>query len=363
MKRYGNLWHLITEFENLWLAAKKAQKGKRFKENVLKFNLNLESELLTLHKELLEQTYSPGQYHSFEITEPKTRLISAAPYRDRVVHHALCNVISPILEKSLIPDTYANRVGFGTHKALKRFTEFLRSSRYILQCDIRKYFPSIDHDILKSLIRNKIKCKSTLWLIDKIIDGSNPQEIVPLYFPDDNLLSPLNRKMGLPIGNLTSQTFANFYLNDFDHFIKENLKVKKYLRYVDDFALFSDDYEQLAQAREQIQDYLITLRLQIHPSKNHLFETQYGATFVGYRILPTHIRVRSDNLIMGRRRLRYKLKKLNQNHLTAQHFYLSLNAWFAHLSHADSWQLREQILNFLEKKGISDTLVPSLKQG
>jgi retron-type reverse transcriptase len=157
MKRYGNLWHLITEFENLWLAAKKAQKGKRFKENVLKFNLNLESELLTLHKELLEQTYSPGQYHSFEITEPKTRLISAAPYRDRVVHHALCNVISPILEKSLIPDTYANRVGFGTHKALKRFTEFLRSSRYILQCDIRKYFPSIDHDILNLRFGSSIK--------------------------------------------------------------------------------------------------------------------------------------------------------------------------------------------------------------
>ena len=158
-------------------------------------------------------------------------MISAAPYRDRVVHHALCAVIMPIFEKTLIHDTYANRVGYGTHRALERFTSFARSHRYVLQCDIRKYFPSIDREILKTLIRRKIQCPDTLWLIDAIIDNGNDQESSPDFFPNDSLLDPVERKRGLPIGNLTSQWFANIYLSGFDHFVKEQLKVKKYLRY------------------------------------------------------------------------------------------------------------------------------------
>jgi retron-type reverse transcriptase len=235
MKRYGYLWSQIIKFDNLLAAARQAQKGKRFRENVLRFNYNLETELIQLHQELVTKTYRPGQYKTFQVKEPKPRLISAAPYRDRVVHHALCNVIMPIFERSLIHDTYANREGYGSHRALKRFTEFTRSSRYILQCDVRKYFPSIDHEILKNILRCKIKCPSTLWLIETIIDGSNEQETVIQYFPGDDLLTPAQRRRGLPIGNLTSQFFANVYLSSFDHFVKEQLKAKKYLRYVDDF--------------------------------------------------------------------------------------------------------------------------------
>lgn len=207
MKRYGNLWHQIIDWSNLLLAARKAQKGKRFRDNVLAFNYNLEPELFKLQSELKEQTYRPGAYRSFRIYDPKPRLISAAPYRDRVVHHALCNIIVPLIEKSFIHDTYANRVGYGTHRALARFIQFARSSRYVLQCDIRKYFPSIDHEILKQIIRRKIKCQDTLWLIELIIDSSNPQEPVVEYFPGDDLLTPLLRRHGLPIGNLTSQFF------------------------------------------------------------------------------------------------------------------------------------------------------------
>ncbi len=164
-------------------------------------------------------------------------MISAAPYRDRVVHHGLCNIIVPIFERTFIHDSYANRCGFGTHRALRRFTEFARSSRYVLQCDIKKYFPSIDHEILKSLLRRKLKCQNTLWLLDKIIDNSNDQNSPIDYFPGDDLLTPIQRRRGLPIGNLTSQFFRNVYLNGFDHFIKEQLKVKKYIRYLDDFAI------------------------------------------------------------------------------------------------------------------------------
>ncbi len=154
MKRYGNLYPQIIDFENILDAVKKAQKGKRFRDSVLAFNYNLEGELAQLKKELTHKTYQPGAYRTFYIKEPKSRLISAAPYRDRVVHHALCNIIVPIIEPKFIVDSYANRVGFGTHRALRRFITFARSSRYVLQCDLQKYFPSIDHEILKSLLRS-----------------------------------------------------------------------------------------------------------------------------------------------------------------------------------------------------------------
>ena len=203
MKRYGNLWHQVINWQNLYQASRKAQRGKRFRHNVLSFNYNLESELFLLQKELQTKTYQPGKYRTFRIYDPKPRLISAAPYRDRVVHHALCTVIIPIFESSFIFDSYANRLGFGTHRALDRFVKFARNNRYVLQCDISKYFPSIDHQILKEIIRRKLKCRDTLWLIDRIIDNSNLQEPVLHYFPGDDILAPVARRIGLPIGNLT----------------------------------------------------------------------------------------------------------------------------------------------------------------
>ena len=345
MKRYGNLWHQIIDWSNLLLAARKAQKGKRFRDNVLAFNYNLEPELFKLQSELAKKTYHPGAYRSFRIYDPKPRLISAAPYRDRVVHHALCNIIVPLIEKSFITDTYANRVGYGTHRALKRFIQFARSSRYILQCDIRKYFPSIDHEILKEIIRRKIKCQDTLWLIELIIDSSNPQEPVVEYFPGDDLLTPLLRRRGLPIGNLTSQFMANWYLNNFDHFIKEKLRVKKYLRYVDDFSLFGDDWDFLTQARYAIEAHLTTLRLIIHPIKSQLFETRHGANFVGFRVLPDRVRVRNDNLRRARRRLKQLQADYARGFVSFSSLLQRLKSWDAHLKHGDTYRLREDIFS------------------
>jgi retron-type reverse transcriptase len=343
MKRYGNLYPQIIDFANLILAARKAQRGKRFRENVLKFNYNLEIELAKIKSELESKTYQPGRYKTFEIFEPKPRMISAAPYRDRVVHHALCNIILPIIEKSFIEDSYANRLGYGTHKALRRFTNFARSSRYVLQCDIKKYFPSIDHEILKSLLRRKLKCPDTLWLIDTIINSSNPQVSAIEYFPGDDLLLPLQRRIGLPIGNLTSQFFANVYLNSLDHFVKEELRVKKYIRYVDDFALFSDDKVFLAEARLAIEEYLFGLRLKLHPIKSQLFETRYGANFLGFRILPDRIRVRTENLRRGRRRLIKMQKDYAQGKINYKDVSCSIQSWLAHLAHGDTWRLRQKI--------------------
>ena len=280
MKRVGNLWSNIIDFDNLLFASRKAQRGKRFQENVLRFNYDLEAELFDIRDELMEKTYQPGEYKTFEIYEPKKRMISAAPYRDRVVHNALCNVIESIFEKSFIYDSYANRKEKGTHKALDRFVKYFRSSQYVLKCDIVKYFPSIDHEILKNLLRRKIKCKDTLWLINLIIDNSNPQIPANEYFEGDDLFTPFERKKGLPIGNLTSQFFANIYLNQLDHFIKDELGIKKYVRYVDDFAVFSDDKLFLKKLRQKIELELEKYRLRIHPVKSQI--TQHTErTFLG----------------------------------------------------------------------------------
>jgi RNA-directed DNA polymerase len=346
MHRHGNLWPQITSFENLLLSARKAQRGKRFRDNVLAFNARLEPNLLALQTQLQTQTYQPGAYRTFEIFEPKPRIISAAPYPDRVVHHALCTIIGPIFERTFIHDSYANRVGYGTHRALRRFTQCCRTQPYILQCDIRKYFPSIDHAILKTLIQRKIKCPQTLWLIDQIIDNShhgNHQPADPVYFPGDDLFTPLERARGLPIGNLTSQFFANVYLNGFDHFVKETLRAPHYLRFVDDFALFSADRALLIEARSAIAAYLAKLRLQLHPAKSQLLETRYGASFVGFRVLPDRIRVRSDNLRRSRLRVQRLHRAEAQGHLLAPRIAQSQQSWFAHLAHGDTWRLRQKI--------------------
>jgi len=358
MKRYGNLWDEIVDFGNLLLAAQKAQKGKRFRDNVLEFNYNRELELQKLQEELKSQSYCPAKYRMFKISDPKVRLISAAPYRDRVVHHALCNIIQPLIERSLISDTYANRQGYGTHRALRRFTAYARSSRYILQCDIKKYFPSIDREILKTLIRRKIKCDRTLWLIDLIIDRSNQQEFVLDYFPEDTLLTPLERLKGLPIGNLTSQFFANYYLSGLDHFVKDRLRVSKYLRFVDDFALFSDDYQELSGAKLAIADYLATLRLKMHPIKSQLFETKYGANFVGFRVLGDRIRIRNDNLRRARKRFKRLRIAYDKGQISLVDIRKRISSWEAHLKHGDTYRLRQKA-NVLEGFDLANNTIES----
>ncbi|MBI1760079.1 MAG: RNA-directed DNA polymerase [Acidobacteria bacterium] len=347
MKRHGNLWPQVIDFNNLLAAAQQAQRGKRYQPNVLRFNARLAEELLQLQAELESQTYRPGPYTTFQIVEPKQRMISAAPYRDRVVHHALCNVIAPLFERTFLGASHANRVGYGTHRALRRFTQYARNNRYVLQCDIRQYFPSIDHAILKEVIRRKLKCAATLWLIETIIDASNPQDEALSYFPGDDLFTPHTRRRGLPIGNLTSQFFANVYLNGLDHFVREQLGVRQYVRYVDDFALFGADHAALAEGRQRIEDYLAGLRLQIHPIKSQLFETRHGVSFVGFRVLPDRLRVRNSNLQRARLRF-HRWRAAYRDRLAGwDEIKQSLQSWNAHLAHGDTWQLRRQVFSTL----------------
>ncbi len=343
MKRYGNLWPQIIAFENLFLAARKAEKGKRYRDNILAFNYDLEGNLIQLQQQLQDKTYRPGAYRTFYVMEPKRRQISAAPYRDRVVHHALCNVIVPIFERTFTDNCFANRIGYGTHRALDRFVNLVRSHRFVLQCDIKKYFPSIDREILKSLVRRKLKCRHTLWLVDAIIDNSNPQEPVVDYFPGDDLFAPYQRSRGLPIGNLTSQFFANVYLSGFDRFVGERFGSRYYVRYVDDFALFSDDRPFLEAARCQMEAYLATLRLKLHPVKTQIFETRHGASFLGFRVLGDRLRVRNENLRRGRRRLRCHKMDYDTGKIDLDYFENCLQSWVAHLNRGNTWRLQQKI--------------------
>lgn len=239
-KRYDNLFDAIARFPALRKAVRKAILGKRKKPGGAAFMANFEREVLRLERELADGSYRPGRYVEIEVRDPKRRIVSAAPFRDRVVHHALCTIVEPIFELGFIDNTFANRRGKGTHAAIEIYGRYRHRHAQVHRCDIYRYFPSIDHEVLKRDFRRRVACTRTLALMDHIVDDSNIQEPVNLHFSGDNLFSPFERRRGLPIGNLTSQFSANLYLDRFDHFVTEVLRAP-YVRYVDDFALFHDN--------------------------------------------------------------------------------------------------------------------------
>ena len=345
MKRHSNLYNRVYAFDNLLSAARKAQKGKRFKPNCRNFNLDLEKNLLTLQRQLKEKTYKPGPYTRFKIYEPKERLISAAAYKDRVVHHALVNVIETIFERAMIYDSYANRLGKGTHRAVDRFTEFSRKQPYVLKMDIVRFFPGLDHQILIDAIERKIKDKDILWLIRIILDCSREPKNNGRhqYFSGDNLFTPSERKMGLPIGNLTSQFFANVYLNGFDHYVKEDLGCRFYIRYMDDMVVFSNSKTHLREIRSAMIGALGKLRLKVHLNKAQIWPVRQGTDWLGYRVYPTHRLVRKSNI----RRFRRKLKRLSQDYreglIDIKKVRASLMSWIGHVKHANSYGIRRKI--------------------
>lgn len=347
MKRHGRLFDRLVSFENLLAAAQAARRGKRLKPNVARFDFDLERELFALQQELRSQTYRPGPYRTFTMREPKVRLISAAPYRDRVVHHALCRIIEPIFDRTFIKDSYACRVDKGAHLAVEEFSRHARRYRYVLKCDIAKYFPSIDHEILIALLEKKIKDPRVLWLIRVIVAASNEQEFVCRHFDGDDLFSPLARRRGIPIGNLTSQFFANVYLSGLDHFVKERLRCRAYLRYCDDFVVFGDETRDLWPIKEAMGDYLVGLRLTLHPRKCQVMPTRAGVDFLGYRVFPTHRRLRAMTAKRAIRRLREKARACEQGVLSEERWRQSLASWLGHAQHADTYGLRQAVLQDL----------------
>lgn len=335
MKKISNIYPRIIAKENLYHSAYMASRGRRYRDTAADFNFFLEEETDRLYKELLTKTYRHGKYRLFTIYDPKKRNIAAAPFRDRVVHHAVHDVIEPIIDKTFIYDSYACRFGKGTHKALNRAQGFLRANRFCFHGDIKQYFPSINHRILKEILRTRIADKDLLWLLDEIINSAPGND----------------SENGLPIGNLTSQFFANLYLNELDYFIKFDLRIKYYLRYMDDFLIFGNEKMGLVGVKERIRRFLDGgLKLRLHEDKSQIYSTFDGIKFLGFRLFSEYRRLASDNVKRFKKRLN-KFESLFANgKMTKTAVRDSVRCWTAHSKYANTVTLRRNIFNGLVKK-------------
>tara|TARA_B110001454_G_scaffold64823_1_gene63001 strand:+ start:52160 stop:53173 length:1014 start_codon:yes stop_codon:yes gene_type:complete len=329
MKRYANLYIRIITFENLLLAAKKSMRGKKAKNSVITFNFNLENELILLHQQLGDKTYQPRPYSQFEVTEPKVRKICSSDFRDRVVHHSICNIIEPIFESRSIKDSYACRVGKGAHLAVSRCQEFARKYPYYLKCDIKKFFESIDHQVLKNILRRLFKDKDLLWVLDLIIDHKVPGNLAG---------------RGLPIGNLTSQHFANLYLGELDHLIKDRFGIKGYVRYMDDFICFADSKKELWDLHSKIDQFVTqVLKIELKEKVTQIAPVSEGIPFLGFRIFPQLIRLKRENLSRMRIKIRKKEIQFKKGHVSERDLINSVGSIVAHVSHVNSLSVRRGI--------------------
>ena len=345
MKTYNNIYSKIISIENLYEAYKKARKSKSNKDYVIKFEKNLFNNLENLHNELKNLTYSPKPLETFILRDPKTRIINKSDFKDRIVHHALCNTIGPIFDKSFIYDSYANRNGKGGVVAIKRFDEFKRRvsqngriiknkfkdnnyvQGYCLKADIKHYFNTVDHNILMDLIERKIKDTETIILIKIILSNFN---------------SEINGK-GMPLGNLTSQFFANIYLNELDYFIKHKLKAEYYIRYVDDFVILHKNRKQLEVWKDQIGKFLnVKLKLVLHPEKSKIIHLSQGIDFLGFRNFYHFKLLRKRNI----KKMRNKIEMLKKKEIDYTSLLASYKGWEAYAKWADTYKIRR---NMLEK--------------
>ncbi|MCP4377471.1 MAG: RNA-dependent DNA polymerase [bacterium] len=336
----------VTAWDNLLRAWRKAARGKRTKRSVAAFEHQAADRLLALQDKLRAGTWHPGGYVHFYIHEPKRRRISAAPFSDRVVHHALCNLIEPVFEQRFIPDSYANRPDKGTHRAVDRLQQLAKRHRYVIRLDIVKHFPSIDHKILLQIIAKNIRDERVMDLAARIIasgEGVLDQEYQMVWFPGDDLLAAC-RPRGLPIGNLTSQFWSNCYLHPLDQFVKRELRCSAYLRYVDDMALFADTKAQLWEWKRALIDRLGQLRLTVHENATQVAPVAAGIPWLGFVVYPTHRRVKARKVVQGNRRLAVRFDAWRAERISFAEFDASVQGWINHVRYADSWGLRDRVL-------------------
>jgi hypothetical protein len=341
----GSMFREVTAWDNLWLAYRKAARGKRRKASAAAFEHQGADRLLALQADLRLKTYRPGAYCHFFIHEPKRRKISAAPFRDRVVHHALCNLIEPVFDAGFIKHSYANRTGKGTHRALDRLQAWARRYRYVLRADVVQHFPSLDHTILSAKLARVIRDQDVLWLADVILAsgaGVLADEYRMMYFADDDLLAGC-RPRGLPIGNLTSQFWSNVYLSDFDWFVQRELGCGAYLRYVDDVALFSDSKTRLYAWKDAIIARLGRERLTIHEAATQVLPTRCGIPWLGFVVYPTHRLLKRRNAVRFTRRLERNLDAYRAGRISFAELDASVQGWINHVRYADTWRLREHV--------------------
>lgn len=342
MKTYNQLYEKLCSFGNLELAFKKARKGKTRKYYVIEFEANLLENLLKLHHELENLTYQPKPLKKFVIIDPKTRTIHASSFRDRVVYHALVNILEPIFEKIFIYDSYASRINKGTHKALKRFDLFKKKIAnngklvknphnnnsvigYTFKADIRHYFKEVSHEVLLKIIKRKIRDEKVVWLVKRILG---------------NFYTKIKEK-GMPLGNLTSQFFANVYLNELDYFVKHKLKAKYYIRYVDDFVILHSSKKQLELWKEQINKFLKEeLKIELHPEKSKIIPLSKGIDFVGFRNFYYFKLLRQRNI----KNMTSKIRDYKEEKISKEKILEIFQGWNAYAKWADSYKVRKEVV-------------------
>ncbi len=328
MKKYKNLYQELCSKENLALAFKKAQKRKSRKPYVIEFKANLDENLRILRAELLLEGYKPKPLRTFVIRDPKVRKIRKSYFVDRIVHHAICNILEPIFEKRFIYDSFANRVGKGTLNAIKRFDKFKQKASknntrncYVFKADIKHYFDEVNHNALINILRKKINDERLISLISKVLKNHS-------------------NKIGMPLGNMTSQFFANVYLNELDQFMKNELKAKYYIRYVDDFVILHNDKNVLESYKEKIDFFLKEkLQLELHSTKSKILLLKRGISFLGFRNYPNHRLLRKTNV----RTMRKRITQGDYDSICE-----FLEGWMSYAKQANTYNLRHKVADIIE---------------
>lgn len=341
MKIYKNIFNKIISLENLFLAWDKFKSDKQKRQDVQRFEWKLEENIFQLHRDLKYLRYKHGSYVSFYIRDPKQRHIHKASVRDRMLHHAVFSMLNPIFEPTFISNSFSCRIGKGTHEGIKILDKTLKqvSSNnfkpcFVLKCDIKKFFGTIDHSILLSIIRKRIKDINVIWLLEEIIESFISQ------------YSNLFEQKGLPIGNLTSQLFANIYLNELDQFIKHKLKVKNYIRYTDDFVIVGEDKLYLENLVRSINLFLADkLLLELHPKKITIRKFHQGIDFLGYVVLPHHRLLRTKTKQRIFRKLNKRINEYKRGVINKQTLEQSSQSYLGVLSHADTYRLSCEFKN------------------
>lgn len=332
-KKYDHLYEEIVDYDNLLLAYKQTLKGSRkFRKDAILFSLLEDVNLVKLWQELKEQRYRIGEYIRFKVHEPKERVVSAPRIRDKIVQFATHSVIKEVYKNVFIKDSYACLEGRGTHRAVDKVQKYMRIAErewgggWIVKVDVSKFFYTIDRELLKKILRKKIACKKTLWLLDLIIDSSPEGET------------------GIPLGNVTSQDFANIYLNELDQFVKRYLGIRYYVRYMDDMiAIVRTKYEARELKRKIIWFLREKLHLKENKNKSQIFPIRQGVNAYGFKIWTTHRKVRDQSKRAMKRRIRAMDRKLKAGEIELRDVLQAVNSWLGHARHSNSFNLAKKI--------------------
>ena len=337
MKTYKNLYQKVCSLDNLYLAFRKSRKGKSKKDYVINFESELRKNLKCLQDDLITKNYAPYPLKKFIIKDPKTRTIHASTFRDRIIHHAIINIIRPIYEKIFIYDSFASRKNKGTHNAINRFESFIKKissngkliknsfnnnsiQGYVLKADFKHYFDSVNHEVLIRILRKKIGDEDLISLIKIVLNNFE-----------------ISKGIGMPLGNYTSQFFANVYLNELDYYVKHILRVKYYIRYVDDFVILHKNKKRLKYFLKHINSFIPCLKIKLHPEKTEIYALRNGINFLGYRVFYHYKLLRKRNIRYFMKKLEKNVSLYNNKEITKEQFESRINGWFGYAKFGDTF--------------------------